>query len=112
MQIKEQAVDGMARAVTFLDKLIARGVNRRDIYIRRGSGTLYIVRWILLLLALTGTAAADWITPKGHKYHPRRDCIALTRTKQPVEISKAEAEKRGLQVCGICSKWKTRKEGK
>ena len=65
------------------------------------------MRLAAVLLALAQLLSADWITPKGAKYHPRRDCIALARTKAPAEISQAEAEKRGLKPCGICSKWKT-----
>ncbi len=72
-----------------------------------------MIRPALLLLALAVGLHAEWITPKGKSFHVRQDCIALRSTKQPVEITRAEAEKRGLRICGICSRWKKpAKEGK
>lgn len=70
------------------------------------------MKLLLATLALAGSLWADWITPNGKAYHPRRSCISLTRSKAVAEISKAEAEKRGLKVCGICSRWKTEKAEK
>jgi hypothetical protein len=60
----------------------------------------------VLALLLTAVSHAEWITPKGKAYHPRRTCIALRSTREPQEITRAEAEKRGLHACGICSRKK------
>lgn len=59
---------------------------------------------LFLALLITVAAHADWITPKGKAYHPKRECIALRTTKQPTEITKEAAEKRGLHPCGICAR--------
>ena len=60
----------------------------------------------ILLLILSAALHAEWITPKGKAYHTSKACMALTRSKELTEVSKAEAEKRGLHLCGICGRAK------
>lgn len=57
---------------------------------------------ILLGLILAAVSHAEWITPHGKAYHSQRACIALRTTAEPREITKAEAEAKGLHACGIC----------
>jgi hypothetical protein len=64
-----------------------------------------MLKFAALALALASIMRADWIT-HGKAYHVRRDCIALRTTKQPTEITRADAVKRGLHLCGICARVK------
>jgi hypothetical protein len=61
---------------------------------------------LTILILSSAVARAEWITPKGKAYHKRRECIALRTTKQPKEVSKADAERLGLHPCGICLRTK------
>ncbi len=61
-----------------------------------------------VLLLFTALLSAEWITPKGKTYHTHADCIALRSTKSPSQISADDAQKRGLHLCGICARRKSK----
>ena len=69
----------------------------------RSRDSLIVIAFLILSAA---AARAEWVTPNGKAFHTRRACIALRTTTNPQEITRAEAEKRGLHICGICSRTK------
>ena len=41
-------------------------------------------------------------TPKGKKFHASKECTALKNSKEVSEMSKKDAEKKGLEPCKLC----------
>jgi hypothetical protein len=62
----------------------------------------------ILLLLLASVLSAEFITAKGKSYHKTTKCMSLARTKEPKEVTVAQAEAKGLKACGIC--YRTKKE--
>lgn len=61
---------------------------------------------LFTLMAAAALASPVSVTPHGKHFHTKPTCMALRSTAEPEEISQAEAEKRGLTICGICARVK------
>lgn len=75
----------------------------------RRSFMLGILLGLFVLPIYAQDAATVYITIKGHTYHTHRECIALRTTKEPREMTLAQAKAAGLELCQICAHRKIKK---
>ncbi len=63
---------------------------------------------IIAALAIASTLNAEvvYLSKNGKTYHARKDCIALTRSREVLTTDDAAAMAHGLRPCGICHRAK------
>lgn len=61
---------------------------------------------MVAILVMATAAAPVYRTPKGSRYHTRRECIALRTSATVSTITLAEATAAHLTLCGICARAK------
>ena len=56
---------------------------------------------LFLILSMGVLAEIVYITPKGKRYHPTKNCKGLKKAKKIIAIEKTEAIKRGYTPCKV-----------